>query len=180
MRLALAKPVCDSTQTPRDAVPGRRAIPDAASARTRLSTLAALSGLFFSALLSATVLPGSSEVVLVGLLAAGGTSAGLLILVATIGNVAGAVLNWTVGRGVERFRNRRWFPVSQAKLDRAKSWYGRWGRWSLLLSWVPLAGDALTVAAGVMREPLWSFVLLVALAKGARYVAFTLGTLAVI
>lgn len=144
-----------------------------------MATIAALFGLFASAFLSATILPGSSEVVLFGLLAAD-YDAALLVLVATVGNVCGAVVNWAIGVGLEHYRDRKWFPVSGEKLERAKGWYHRWGRWSLLLSWVPLAGDALTVAAGVMREPLWSFVVLVALAKGARYVVVTLGALAVI
>lgn len=144
-----------------------------------MATFAALFGLLASAFLSATILPGSSEVVLIALLA-GGHDAALLVLVATVGNVAGAVVNWFIGLGLEHYRDRKWFPVSEEKLAGAKGWYRRWGRWSLLLSWVPLAGDALTVAAGVMREPLWSFVLLVALAKGARYVVATLGALAFI
>jgi membrane protein YqaA with SNARE-associated domain len=144
-----------------------------------LSDLAALLGLLASAFMSATILPGSSEIVMVGLLTAG-YGAALLVAVATLGNVAGAVVNWCIGRGVERYRDRKWFPVSEAKLVRAKDWYRRWGRWSLLLSWAPLAGDALTVAAGVMREPLPSFVALVTLAKGARYVAVALAALAVI
>lgn len=98
-----------------------------------------------------------------------GYSPVLLVIVASIGNTLGAVVNWMLGRFVERFSNRRWFPVSASALDRAIAWYRKWGRWSLLLSWAPLGGDALTVAAGVLKEPLWSFVLLVALAKTGRY-----------
>ncbi|RUV68787.1 DedA family protein, partial [Mesorhizobium sp. M5C.F.Cr.IN.023.01.1.1] len=49
--------------------------------------------------------------------------------------------------------------------------YRRYGRWSLLLSWMPIIGDPLTVVAGVLREPLWSFVAIVALAKISRYLA---------
>ncbi|WP_367166004.1 YqaA family protein, partial [Mesorhizobium sp.] len=56
-------------------------------------------------------------------------------------------------------------------LDRATGWYRRYGRWSLLLSWMPIIGDPLTVVAGVLREPLWSFVAIVALAKISRYLA---------
>ena len=70
---------------------------------------------------------------------------------------------------IERFRDRRWFPVSGKALERAERWYGRWGKWSLLLSWAPVIGDALTVIAGVLRTPLLTFTLLVLVAKGARY-----------
>lgn len=144
-----------------------------------LTSATALFGLFASAFLSATVLPGSSEIVLVGLIAKSDMPVGLLLAAATLGNVAGAVLNWLIGRGMERFRSRSWFPVPEEKLERATSWYRRWGQWSLLLSWVPLVGDALTVAAGVLREPLPSFLLLVTLAKGGRYCVVAAGAMAV-
>lgn len=93
----------------------------------------------------------------------------LLLLVATLGNTLGALVNWALGRGLERFRGRRWFPVGEHTLERAQRLYGRFGRWSLLLSWAPVFGDALTLIAGVMREPWWRFLLLVTLAKGGRY-----------
>ncbi|TIQ13539.1 YqaA family protein, partial [Mesorhizobium sp.] len=70
--------------------------------------------------------------------------------------------NWALGRGLERFRDGPWFPLRPATLNRATNWYHRYGRWSLLLSWMPIVGDPLTVVAGVLREPLWSFVAIVA------------------
>lgn len=137
-------------------------------------------GLFAIAFVAATILPAQSEAALVALLAAGTQSPVLLVAVASVGNVLGAVVNWALGRGVERFRDRKWFPVKPAQLDRATGWYRRWGRWSLLLSWAPVGGDALTVAAGVLREPLWSFLLLVAIAKTMRYVVLAAVTLNIV
>jgi membrane protein YqaA with SNARE-associated domain len=133
-----------------------------------------LAGLFAISFVAATILPAQSEAALVALLVAGALPAWLLIAVASAGNVLGAVVNWALGRGARRFSGRRWFPVGPAALERATSWYGKWGRWSLLLSWAPFGGDALTVAAGVLREPLWSFLLLVTLAKAGRYVVLAL------
>src|SRR5690606_32336180 len=135
----------------------------------------ALGGLFAIAFLAATVFPAQSEAGLIGL-HLGGYPIILLVFVASVGNTLGAIVNWALGRGVERFRERRWFPVSAASLNCASGWYRRWGRWSLLLSWAPLGGDALTVAAGVLREPFWSFLLLVAIAKTGRYVILALAT----
>ena len=86
--------------------------------------------LFASALVAATILPMQSEAVLAGLLAAGGHSATALIVVATVGNVLGSVINWVLGRYLLRFQDRRWFPASQAQLERAQGWYRRYGRWS--------------------------------------------------
>jgi membrane protein YqaA with SNARE-associated domain len=137
-------------------------------------------GLFLSARVAATMLPMQSEVVLAGLLALGDQPVWALIAVATAGNVLGAVINWLLGRYIEHFRDRRWFPVRESRLDRFQRMYHRWGRWSLLLSWAPFIGDPLTVIAGVLREPLWSFTLIVLVAKLGRYLVvagITLGVL---
>ncbi|MBW7862599.1 MAG: DedA family protein [Rhodocyclaceae bacterium] len=137
-------------------------------------------GLFAAAFGAATLLPMQSEALLVGLLILGEHPVPTLLAVATIGNVLGSVVNWLFGRGIERWRHKRWFPVSGEKLQRAQNRYHRWGRWSLLLSWMPVIGDPLTVVAGLMREPLWSFVLLVFVAKAGRYLALTTVTLGVL
>ncbi|MBP1871915.1 membrane protein YqaA with SNARE-associated domain [Ensifer adhaerens] len=133
-----------------------------------MNELATYAGLFVVALAAATILPMQSEAVLAGLLIAD-YSPWLLITVASIGNVLGSVVNWLLGRGIERFRHRRWFPASDTGLKRAQRWYHRYGKWTLLMSWVPIVGDPLTVVAGVMKEPLTHFVVLVAIAKVTRY-----------
>jgi len=129
--------------------------------------------LFAAAFAAATLLPAQSEAVLVALLLQG-HAAWALVLVASVGNVLGSTVNWWLGRevarvGIARYGGRRWFPVKPAALERASAWYARWGRWSLLLSWVPIVGDPLTLAAGAMRERLTVFLVLVGLAKTARY-----------
>ena len=98
---------------------------------------------------AATILPLQSEAMLAGLLLADYTPT-LLVAVASAGNVLGSVLNWVIGRQIETFRGRRWFPVNDVQLCRAQHWYHRYGKWSLLLSWGPVVGDPLTVVAGVM------------------------------
>lgn len=142
-----------------------------------MTDLAVYAGLFLTALIAATILPMQSEAALVALLLADYPPL-LLIGVASAGNILGSVINWLLGRGIERFRHARWFPASPAALDRAQGWYRRYGKWSLLLSWAPIIGDPLTVVAGVLREPFPAFLLLVAAAKVGRYVvlaALTLG-----
>jgi membrane protein YqaA with SNARE-associated domain len=128
-------------------------------------------GLFFSSLLAATIIPAQSEAVLVGLHLTRKYSAALLILIATLGNVLGACINWLLGRYLEHFKHRRWFPVKQAALDKAARTYQRYGVWSLLLSWMPIIGDPLTVIAGLLRTPFPLFVVLVTIGKFVRYVA---------
>lgn len=142
-----------------------------------MTALAAYGGLFLAAFLAATLLPAQSEAVMAGLLAAREFPPALLIAVASLGNVLGSLVNWLIGRGIERFRDRRWFPASPQALERAQAQYRRWGHWSLLLSWVPLIGDPLTLVAGVLREPLWRFLALVSIAKIGRYLVLAAAVL---
>lgn len=127
--------------------------------------------LFATAFLAATLLPAQSEALLVYLSLSGQHSTVLLVTAASLGNVLGSLVNWGLGRGIEHYRDRRWFPASARQLTRARAWYARYGRWSLLASWVPIIGDPITVVAGVLREPLTTFLLLVTLAKAGRYIA---------
>ena len=136
--------------------------------------------LFLAAFLAATILPAQSELGLAGLLASNSYNTMILIAVASIGNTLGATLNWALGRGIGHFQNNKWFPTSPKQLDMVSEWYRKYGRWSLLLSWVPLVGDPITVAAGLLREPFFSFLILVGVAKTVRYLIVALITLQLI
>ena len=129
--------------------------------------------MFSSAFLAATIVPFASEITLAAALAAGGAVHWLLI-VATLGNTLGATVNWALGRFIERFRDRGWFPADSKQLERAQAWFGRYGVWSLLLAWLPIIGEPLTVLAGTMRVHIVPFLILVAVGKGLRYVVFAL------
>ncbi len=125
--------------------------------------------LFLVAFGAATILPFGSEPLVAGFLVAGKLPWIGIIAVASIGNILGSIINYFLGHSALRFQNHKWFPVSPQSLVRAEGWYRRYGKMSLLLSWLPIIGDPLTVIAGVLREPLWSFILLVAIAKTGRY-----------
>jgi membrane protein YqaA with SNARE-associated domain len=128
-----------------------------------------LLGLFVSAFLAATLLPLSSELLLLGLLASGEQHSLWLWGMATLGNTLGSLVNWAIGRYLLHYRERPWFPVNPAQLQKYQHWFQRYGRWSLLFAWLPAGGDVLTVIAGIMRVNPWLFLLLVGLGKGARY-----------
>ncbi|WP_338801817.1 YqaA family protein [Pseudomonas sp. RSB 5.4] len=134
-------------------------------------------GLFAAAFGAATLLPLQSEALLVGLIVSDRYWLWGLLGVATLGNVLGSLVNWWLGRGLERFQDRRWFPVNARHMATARKHYERYGHWSLLLSWLPVIGDPLTLIAGVMREPLGRFLLIVTLAKAARYAVVAMLTL---
>lgn len=130
-----------------------------------VSTLLAV---FSAAFLAATILPFYSEVA-VGAAILAGSSAVAVWLAASVGNTLGAVVNGIVGRLLTSDAARRRLRISDRQYQRASGWYNRWGVWSLLLAWLPIGGDALTVVAGALRVRWWLFVTLVFVGKSSRY-----------
>ncbi|MCK0106136.1 YqaA family protein [Marinobacter sp. S0848L] len=124
--------------------------------------------LFLTSFAAATLLPAYSEILL-GTLAKQGLPLFWLWLAATLGNTLGSVVNGIIGRQVDRFKDKRWFPISEMQLHKARNRFNRYGQWSLLLGWLPLGGDALTLIGGVMRVPWLNFIVLVGIGKGLRY-----------
>jgi membrane protein YqaA with SNARE-associated domain len=134
-----------------------------------MSIFLAYAGLFSASFLAATLLPMQSEAVLLTMMASEKFIPWLLLLVASCGNILGSLVNWWMGRALLQFQHRRWVPFSAEQISRAQGWYQHFGQWTLLASWMPIIGDPLTLIAGVMRMPLWRFLLLVTVAKTARY-----------
>ena len=136
-------------------------------------------GVFFSALLSATVLPGSSEVVLTALITAYPQLAWQGLAVATAGNVIGCVITYFMGHfgreGYERFQRVR-VDLQRPGIQRLR----RWGPPGLVLAFLPLVGDALVLAAGWLKMPFWASLFWIAVGKGARYLLLALGLLGVL
>ncbi|MDM7858750.1 YqaA family protein [Thiopseudomonas acetoxidans] len=137
-------------------------------------------GLALSACIAATLLPMQSEAALVALLTLKPGAVISLVAVASLGNVVGSQINWWLGTQLHRWQHRRWFPATADQLARAQLWYQRYGRWSLLLSWMPVIGDPLTLVAGVLREPFWRFTLVVSIAKTGRYIVLAYVTLYIV
>lgn len=134
--------------------------------------MAELISLFLSAFLSATLLPSQSELVLTGIYALGNHSLIELIIIATCGNVLGAVTNWFLGNYSNRFRKSTYYPSKQ--IDKLEKYYAKYGVWTLMLSSIPIIGDPLTVLAGVYKVKLWIFLIFVTISKLGRYVVLGL------
>ncbi|GAB60668.1 inner membrane protein yqaA [Rheinheimera nanhaiensis E407-8] len=124
--------------------------------------------LFFSGFIAATLFPASSEVLLL-VLQAQGYSVLWLLVAATAGNTLGSCVNWYLGTCLLDFQHKRWFPVSATALSRAQLQFQRYGSWCLLLAWLPVVGDPLTLVAGVLKMRFRLFLPLVLLGKAARY-----------
>lgn len=136
--------------------------------------MTALLLLFLSAFGAATLLPLQSEAVLLGLLMQGSHSAGMLIAAASLGNILGSCVNWWLGLKIEHYKDKKWFPVSAGKMQQAQGIYRKYGFWSLLLSWVPVIGDPITLIAGLLKESFPRFLLMVSIAKIGRYLCIYL------
>lgn len=125
-------------------------------------------GLFLSSFLAATLLPLSSEVVL-GVLLTQGFSPCMALVVATSGNVLGSVVNYGLGVLGSRVFLAKFFRMSDVEIGKAENRFKTYGVFSLLFAWVPVIGDPLTVAAGVLKINFALFLLLVSLGKFLRY-----------
>ena len=123
--------------------------------------------LFTVSFLAATLLPLGSEALLLYDVSQN-YSVWLLWTVATLGNTLGSMVNYWLGLKGEAYLERKGH-LSVQKMDKARGFFGKYGGWTLLLSWVPIIGDPLTFVAGVLRYDFKRFVLIVAIAKGSRY-----------
>lgn len=121
--------------------------------------------LFSTGFLSATLLPGGSEASLIATLNLGHHEVAEIILVATLGNTLGGLTNYWLGLFLP---NR---TQTEKHGHKALRWLERYGYWTLLLSWLPVIGDPLCLAAGWLRMKFLPCVILIAVGKAARYAA---------
>ena len=125
--------------------------------------------LFVISFLAATILPLSSELALAGLTAASNYDNLLLLIVASLGNILGSVVNWILGFYSRNLVTKKWFPFKDQQIEKSSSWFNRFGKWSLLFAWVPIIGDPLTLVAGLLRVKFIEFIILVTIGKVSRY-----------
>jgi membrane protein YqaA with SNARE-associated domain len=127
-----------------------------------------LSILFSAAFLSATLLPGGSELVLLDMLREGAQRPAVLWAVASAGNTLGGMSGWLFGRWSARLACDRHRTAGTGD-RRARMWLRRWGGAALLFSWVPVVGDPLCVAAGWLRIGFLATFVFVTTGKAMRY-----------
>tara|TARA_R110002050_G_scaffold9504_2_gene33457 strand:- start:32066 stop:32509 length:444 start_codon:yes stop_codon:yes gene_type:complete len=125
-------------------------------------------GLGLSAFLAATILPISSELVLSALLIAGKNPI-TLVIIATVCNVLGSLLNYIIGRWGADTILHRGLKLTPAQTTKAENQFNRYGKFSLLFAWVPIIGDPLTFLAGILKVNMGLFLILVTLGKLGRY-----------
>ena len=126
--------------------------------------------LFIISFLAATILPLSSELVLSTMLLTGSFDKYLLLVVASFGNILGSSVNWYLGKKILIFKDKKWFPANERQIAKGEIYFKKYGIWSLLLAWVPIIGDPLTIVAGILRVKFFTFLLLVSISKISRYI----------
>ena len=120
--------------------------------------------------LAATILPFSSEILLSTMYMTGSFQTLNLLVIASLGNISGSIVNWYLGKKINLYQRRKWFPVSSDRLKKSEYYFQKYGLWSLLLSWVPIIGDPITLFAGILNVRFQIFVILVGISKISRYV----------
>ena len=125
--------------------------------------------LFAISFLAATILPFSSELTLLGLIATSNYDNLLLLIIASFGNILGSVVNWALGYYSRNLTIKKWFPFKDKQIKKSSQWFSKYGKWSLLFAWVPVIGDPLTLVAGLLRVRFLYFIILVAIGKVSRY-----------
>ena len=126
--------------------------------------------LFIISFLAATILPFSSELTLAGLIATSSYDNLFLLIVASLGNILGSMVNWILGFYSRNLSTKKWFPFKDEQIEKSSKWFNKFGRWSLLFAWVPIIGDPLTLVAGLLRIRFIEFLVLVTIGKVSRYI----------
>lgn len=129
-----------------------------------------LPALFILSFLASTMLPLGSEWLLVALLVQKHEPM-LTVLIATVGNYLGACTSYALGLYGGDFLIKKLLRIGDAERSRAERFFARYGSWSLLLSWLPVIGDPLCLAGGILKIPFTRFSILVATGKALRYSA---------
>ena len=94
----------------------------------------------------------------------------LLLVVASFGNILGSSVNWYLGKKILILKDKKWFPANERQIAKGEIYFKKYGIWSLLLAWVPIIGDPLTIVAGILRVKFFTFLLLISISKISRYI----------
>ncbi|MBQ2365476.1 MAG: DedA family protein [Alistipes sp.] len=130
-------------------------------------------GLFLGSFLAATVVPFSSDILLVGMLIAGGEPI-TTVTVATIGNWLGGLTSYWIGWLGKLEWLERWFKVKPATIERHKATVHRWGVWLALMTWLPIVGDIFAIVLGFYKVKFLPSALWMLVGKCARFVMWAL------
>lgn len=127
------------------------------------------SGLFLASFLASTLIPFGSEGILVYLISQG-FNLPAVVVVASVGNFLGACTSYYIGLKGRSFVEK-YLRIDSKEIEKAEKYFSKYGSYVLLFTWLPMIGDAFTVAGGLLRLKFWIFSVLVFTGKFLRYLA---------
>ena len=128
-------------------------------------------GLFIGSFLAATLIPFSSDVLLIGMLAAGGNVV-LTVLVASLGNWAGGMFSYWIGHLGKWEWIRKWFKIKPETLEKQHEKIDKYGAWLAFFAWLPGIGDVLAVGLGFYKVNVWKVAVFMLIGKSARFIGW--------
>jgi len=131
-------------------------------------------GMLVAAFLAGSVFPFSSEAIMLALMAAG-LRTPELIAFATVGNVAGSMFNYCIGRMGKTEWIERYLHVKQKNMDRARRFMAGRGAWMGFFAFLPIIGSAITLTLGYMRANITVSLISITLGKWSRYLVLAYG-----
>ena len=126
-------------------------------------------GLFIGSLLAATVIPFSSDILLIGMLAAGGDIV-VTVIVATVGNSVGGMISYAMGYYGEWEWLEKWFKIKRETLEKQKVKVDKYGSWLAFWSWLPFVGDVFAIALGFYRTNVKLTAIFMFVGKSIRFI----------
>ena len=131
-----------------------------------------LFGLFLACLLSATIIPFSSEAIVAAAMYIG-YPVWVIVIVASVGNTVGGMISFYMGWLCKWDWLEKYLRVKKEKLMKVHDRVARYGVWAALLTWLPVVGDLIAIAMGLMRVNPWWTLVLMFIGKMARYLLAT-------
>lgn len=130
-------------------------------------------GLFIGSLLAATIIPFSSDILLIGMLAAGGDIV-ITVIVATVGNSVGGMISYAMGYFGKWEWLERWFKVKRETLEKQKVRIDKYGAWLAFWSWLPFVGDVFAIALGFYKANAKLTAIFMFIGKSVRFILWAI------
>ncbi|MBP5479672.1 MAG: DedA family protein [Bacteroidaceae bacterium] len=137
-------------------------------------------GMCLAAFLAGTFVPFNSEVVMAALIATTSMDPWITVISGTIGNVAGTIFNYYIGRIWDVQTISKWMRIKEKRLVKTKNYVENKGSWIAMFTFLPIFGSAIAIALGILRANVWGVTLFSFIGKFARYILVVLSVKAIV
>ena len=137
-------------------------------------------GMCLAAFLAGTFVPFNSEVVMAALIATTSMDPWITVISGTIGNVAGTIFNYYIGRIWDVQTISKWMRIKEKRLVRTKNYVENKGSWIAMFTFLPIFGSAIAIALGILRANVWGVTFFSFIGKFSRYILVVLSVKALV